>query len=53
MHLDIDGTMKRISYLHLYPIHFSPDEETNLPTQVRWSFQWQKLFSLWRERWIL
>jgi len=33
--LDIDGTMKIISYLHLYPIHFYTDEETNLPTQVR------------------
>jgi len=29
MLLDIDGTMKRISYLHLYPIHFNPDDETD------------------------
>jgi len=35
MLLDIDGTMKRVSYLHLYPIHFSPDEETNPTLQVR------------------
>jgi len=26
MLLDIDGTMKRISYLHLYPIHFNPED---------------------------
>ena len=35
MLLDIDGTLKRISYLHLYPIHFNPDEEGNLQAQVR------------------
>jgi len=35
MLLDIDGTMKIILYLHLYPIHFNPNDETNLPTQVR------------------
>jgi len=35
MLLDIDGTIKRMSSLHLYPIHLSPDEETNSSTQVR------------------
>jgi len=35
MLLDNDGTMNRILYLHLYAIHLYPDEETNLPTQVR------------------
>jgi len=34
MLLDIDGTRKRISYLHLYSIHFIPDDATESPIQV-------------------
>jgi len=48
--LDIDGTMKRISYLHLDPIHFYPDEETNFTNTGEMDHFSDKKSSLQRER---
>jgi len=32
---DIDSVMKRVSYLHLYPINFNPDEDSTFQRQLR------------------
>jgi len=34
MLLDVDGNLKRSSYLHLYPLHFTPQDETPSPIKV-------------------
>jgi len=34
MLLDIDGNLKRISYLHMYPIHFTPLDDANTQPNV-------------------
>jgi len=37
MILDIDGNLKRISYLHLHPLHFTPQDDHPSPIQVNYS----------------
>jgi len=32
---DIDSVTKRISYLHLYPIHLNPDEDSTFQLLAR------------------
>ena len=34
MLLDIDGNLKRISYLHLHPLHFTPQDDSQVQPQV-------------------
>ena len=34
MFLDVDGNLKRISYLHLHPLHFTPQDDSKVQSQV-------------------
>jgi len=49
MRLDINGAMKRISYLYPYPIHFTPTNTTESTTQVCFRNKRKKLY-LYRDR---
>jgi len=46
MNLDVDDTRKRISYLHLYPIHFNLEDDTDIQPQVRRQYQFHLHFKV-------